>query len=93
MTASFANLAVKVGIDLANIAFGPSTTLGYAANSDNSGGLLTVSDGTHTSVITLLGQYAAADFHAWSDFHGGTLITDPALTGAAAATFLASSHT
>ena len=93
MTTPFASLAVKVGIDLASIAFGPITTLGYAANQDNSGGLLTVSDGTHSSAITLLGQYAAADFHASSDFHGGTLITDPALTGAAAATFLASSHT
>ncbi len=87
------NLAVKVGIDLANIAFGPSLTLGYAANQDNSGGLLTVSDGTHSSVITLLGQYAAADFHTWSDFHSGTLVTDPGLTGAPAATFLASQHT
>lgn len=93
MTTPFANVAVQVGIDLASIAFGPSTTLGYAANEDNSGGLLTVSDGTHSSAITLLGQYAAADFHAWSDFHGGTLITDPALTGAAAAAFLASPHT
>lgn len=93
MTTPFANLAVKIGIDLADIAFGPSTTLGYAANEDNSGGLLTVGDGTHSSVITLLGQYAAADFHAWSDFHGGTLITDPGLTGAAATTFLASPHT
>lgn len=93
MTTSFANLAVNVGIDLANIAFGPSLTLGYAANQDNSGGLLTVSDGNHSSVITLLGQYAAADFHTWSDFHGGTLVTDPGLTGAAAATFLASQHT
>lgn len=81
MTTPFANLAVKIGIDLADIAFGPSTTLGYAANENNSGGLLTVGDGTHSSVITLLGQYAAADFHAWSDFHGGTLITDPGLTG------------
>jgi uncharacterized repeat protein (TIGR03803 family) len=93
MTTSFANLGVKVGIDLANIAFGPSLTLGYAANQDNSGGLLTVSDGNHSSVITLLGQYAAADFHTWSDFHSGTLVTDPGLTGAAAATFLASQHT
>ncbi|QPF89873.1 beta strand repeat-containing protein [Bradyrhizobium commune] len=92
-TKPFANLAVKVGIDLTNVAFGASTTLGYAANPDNSGGLLTVSDGTHSSAITLLGQYAAADFHAWSDFHSGTLVTDPALTGAAAATFLSSPHT
>jgi uncharacterized repeat protein (TIGR03803 family) len=93
MTTPFANLAVHVGIDLTSIAFGANTTLGYAANQDNSGGLLTVSDGTNSSVITLLGQYAAADFHAGSDFHGGTLVTDPSLTGAAAATFLASSHT
>jgi hypothetical protein len=35
----------------------------------------------------------AGDFHAACDFHGGTLVTDPALTGAALATFVASPHT
>jgi autotransporter passenger strand-loop-strand repeat protein len=55
------------------------TSLAYAQNGDNSGGTLTVSDGTHTASLSLLGQYSAADFALSSDGHGGTLITDPAV--------------
>jgi autotransporter passenger strand-loop-strand repeat protein len=53
------------------------TSLSYAANGDNSGGTLTVSDGTQTATLSLLGQYSAADFALSSDGHGGTLISDP----------------
>lgn len=84
--------ALPPGIDLSGIAFGPNTTLGYAPNSANTGGTLAVSDGQHNAAIALLGQYAAADFHAQSDFAGGTLVTDPTLSGAALTTFLASPH-
>jgi probable HAF family extracellular repeat protein len=83
----------NLGIDLAGIAFGPNTTLAYTPNAGNTGGALAVTDGAHLATITLLGQYMAADFHAASDFHGGTLVTDPTLTGAALNTFLASPHT
>jgi hypothetical protein len=41
----------------------------------NMSGTLTVTDGTHTANITLLGQYTAAGFTATSDGHGGTIIT------------------
>jgi hypothetical protein len=41
--------------------------------------MLTVSDGTHTANLLLLGQYVAAQFAMSSDGHGGTLITDPPL--------------
>jgi probable HAF family extracellular repeat protein len=81
------------GIDLASIAFDDNTTLAYTANQNNTGGTLAVSDGVHDAAIILLGQYAAADFHAASDFHGGTLVTDPTLTGTSLTAFLASSHT
>jgi hypothetical protein len=64
-------------IDLRDIAFGANTTLGYAANADNSGGTLTVSDGIHSANLALLGQYTAASFVAGSDGHSGTTITDP----------------
>jgi hypothetical protein len=56
-----------------------STTLAYAANAGNTGGTLTVSDGTHTASLALLGQYTAADFALSADGHGGTYITDPAV--------------
>jgi VCBS repeat-containing protein len=81
------------GIDLTNIVSGQNATLAYAPNSGHTGGTLTVSDGVHASTITLLGQYAAADFKASSDYHGGTVITDPTLSGAALSQFLAATHT
>lgn len=59
------------------IAFGPGTTLGFVEAPSNTSGTLTVSDGTHTAAILLLGQYLAANFTKQSDGNGGTLITDP----------------
>ena len=46
----------------------------YAENQQGTGGTLTVSDGSHTANITLLGQYAADGFQASDDHHAGTLI-------------------
>jgi hypothetical protein len=65
-------------IDFADIDFGTSSTLGYAANSDHSGGTLSVGDGTHIANIALLGSYMASSFVAASDGHGGTLISEAA---------------
>jgi hypothetical protein len=68
-------------IDLGDIAYSDVTsTLDYWMNSSNTGGTLTVSDGTHTANLTLFGQYAASSFAMTSDGHGGTLITDPPVT-------------
>jgi len=64
-------------LDLADVAFGKNTTLGYAANSSNTGGTLTVSDGTHTADISLLGQYMAGSFVMSADGFGGTQIQNP----------------
>jgi hypothetical protein len=65
-------------LDLADLAYGSSTTLGYAANSNNTGGTLTASDGVQTANIALLGQYMAASFAMSADGFGGTLIHDEA---------------
>lgn len=86
------------GIDLKNVAFETSggsitDTIGYAPNSGNTGGTITVNDGTHQATITVVGQFTAGDFHLASDFSGGTFVTDPSLSGTALATFLASQHT
>jgi autotransporter passenger strand-loop-strand repeat protein len=64
-------------IDLTDIAFGPSTTLGYTG--DTTSGILTVQDGVHSASIHLLGQYTAANFNLHNDGNGGTLVTDPPL--------------
>jgi hypothetical protein len=61
-------------IDLPSIAFGSQTTLGYSPNRNNAGGTLSVSDGTHSAALALLGSYIASSFVLESDNHGGTLV-------------------
>jgi hypothetical protein len=64
-------------MDLLDICFAANTTtLGYSANSENSGGTLMVCDGVHTANLALIGQYAASSFGIVGDNHGGTLITE-----------------
>ena len=66
-------------IDLADIAFGSNTTVAYSASSADTG-TLTVSDGTHTANIALLGKYSPTSFKIASDNHGGTAVVDPSLS-------------
>jgi probable HAF family extracellular repeat protein len=44
---------------------------------DASGGTLTLSDGSRTANIALIGNYLASSFVASSDGHGGTSVVDP----------------
>jgi hypothetical protein len=62
-------------IDFADINFATVKTPTYSG--DSSGGTLTLTDGTHTANIALLGNYLASTFVASSDGHGGTNIVDP----------------
>ncbi len=62
-------------MDLADIGFGANTTLGYLANANGTGGMLSISDGTHSASIALFGQYAAAGFHVGSDSGAGSIVT------------------
>jgi hypothetical protein len=68
-------LAIGDVIDLADITAGAGAKISYSGN--NSPGTLTVSDGTHTASIALLGNYSVANFTASSDGHGGTSVVDP----------------
>jgi hypothetical protein len=74
---TIAGLATGNFLDLADIAFGANTTLGYAANRFNTAGTLSVTDGSHTANIVLLGSYVAANFVMSNDGGGHVLITDP----------------
>jgi hypothetical protein len=63
-------------LDLGDIGFvsaGEATFSGTAA-----GGVLSVTDGTHTARISLVGDYVGSAFTASSDGHGGVSIVDPA---------------
>jgi hypothetical protein len=65
-------------LDLADIRYvSGSTTATFSGGT--AGGTLTVTDGTATAHITLLGNYAASQFSLAPAFdgHGGTLVTDP----------------
>ena len=70
-------LATGDVIDLVDITAGAGATIGYSGN--NSPGTLTVSDGTKTASIALLGNYSLGNFTASSDGHGGTSVVDPPL--------------
>lgn len=80
-TGTVSGFGAQDGIDLSQIAFGASTTLGYAENTSHTGGTLTVTDGTHTAAVALLGNYMASTFAIGADGHGGTLINEAALSG------------
>jgi len=62
-------------LDLGDIGFVSSTEATFAGTA--SGGVLTVTDGTHTAHIVLAGDYRASTFTASSDGHGGTIVVDP----------------
>jgi hypothetical protein len=67
-------------IDLADINFsGSGPTLTFSK------GILTVSDGTDTAKLKMIGNYTLANFHVAPDGSGGTLITDPPLTSSQSA--------
>jgi hypothetical protein len=68
-------------IDLKTVAFA-SATLGYVGNSLS--GTLTVTDGTNTARLVMLGNYVAANFHLANDGHGGTRVFDPPVSSGSA---------
>jgi len=60
-------------IDFSDIDFTTPQARSYSGT--NSGGTLTISDGSHTANIALIGNYLASTFVASSDGHGGTSVT------------------
>ncbi len=75
--------AVPDRIDLRGIAFGAGTTKSFTEAASHTSGTLTVTSGTHTVHLTLLGVYSTSNFNLATDNHGGTLVTDPPLVAAA----------
>jgi hypothetical protein len=73
-----AGLAGQDTLDLRDI--NPATVQTPTYSGSSSAGTLTVTDGTHTAHIALLGNYLASTFVTSSDAHGGTAIVDPLLS-------------
>ncbi|HEY2177063.1 MAG TPA: hypothetical protein VGH15_00650 [Caulobacteraceae bacterium] len=70
-------------LDLSDITFTSGTTKATYSGTTTSG-TLTVTDGTHTTHIALLGNYVGHVFSVSSDGHGGTTVIDPPAKTAAA---------
>jgi hypothetical protein len=62
-------------LDLLDIAFGTKTKATYSGTLTS--GILSVTDGTHTAKIVLVGNYETSTFTLSSDGHGGTKVVDP----------------
>jgi hypothetical protein len=77
-------------LDLRDI--NPATVQTPTYSGTSSGGTLTVTDGTHSANIALLGNYLASTFVASSDGHGGTAIVDPLLIASSQQTLLTQPH-
>jgi ribosomal protein L6P/L9E len=77
-------------IDFADMLFATVEPPSFSGNSQ--GGTLTVTDGSHTANLALLGNYLASTFVASSDGHGGTNIIDPPLSASTHPLSLAPSH-
>jgi hypothetical protein len=71
---SVSGLGGQDAIDLPGIAFSAHTTLGYLPNSNQTGGTLSVTDGSHGATIALLGNYMASSFALLGDNHGGSMV-------------------
>ena len=66
-------------LDLADVNYGSTTTATFSGNA--SGGTLTVSNGSQTANIALVGDYLHSGWTLSSDGHGGTVVVDPPLPG------------
>jgi hypothetical protein len=73
-TGTISGFGAQNAIDLPGIAFDAQTTLGYLPNSNQAGGTLSVTDGSHSANIALLGNYIASSFAVLGDDQGGTLV-------------------
>ena len=77
-TGRVSGFGAQNAIDLPGIAFDGQTTLGYSPNANNAGGTLSVTNGTQSAQIALLGNYIASSFAVVGDSHGGTSVVTSA---------------
>ena len=78
-TGKISGLAGVDALDLADVSYGANTTATFSGNIN--GGILTVTDGTDTAHIALVGDYLNSAWTLSSDGHGGTTVVDPPLAG------------
>ncbi len=83
--------AGATALDLRDIAFVGAGEASFSGTA--SSGVLTVSDGTHTARIALMGDYLGQTFVSAADGHGGVVITDKGKSAPAALPLVAAMAT
>ena len=79
-TGYLSGLTTKNSVDLVDLAWTrQSMTATYSGTA--SGGTLTVSNGTNSVKLNLLGDYSTASWSLSKDRNGGTLVVDPLISG------------
>ncbi len=74
-TGQISGLNGSDALDLADVSYGANTTGTFLGNTN--GGTLTITDGTHTANIALVGNYLSSNWDLSSDGSGGTIVVDP----------------
>ena len=77
-TGRISGLTAADALDLSDINYGVSTKASFSGNTK--GGTLTVTDGSHTAKIALVGNYLTSGWTLSSDGNGGTVVVDPPLS-------------
>ena len=70
-------------IDLRELAYAGTSTASWTqlTSGSSASGTLTVKEGASSVTLTLVGSYTSGNFSVTSDGSGGTLVTDPPVTG------------
>src|SRR5262249_12118290 len=89
-TGSVAGMTGQDTIDFADI--DPTKVQRPTYSGTASGGILTVTDGSHTANIALVGNYIASTFVTSSDGHGGANVVDPSATETSQTSLLVQPH-
>jgi hypothetical protein len=76
-TGRISGLTGADALDLSDISYGGNTRASFSGNSR--GGTLTVTDGSNTAKIALLGNYLNSGWTLSNDGNGGTVVVDPPL--------------
>lgn len=77
-TGKITGLTGTDGVDLTDVQYGPNTKVTFQG--DATGGILTVTDRTHTANIAISGNYLTSEWNLSSDGSGGTVVVDPVPT-------------
>ena len=77
-TGRVSGLTAADALDLSDVSYGVNTRSSFSGTTK--GGTLTVTDGSHTAKIALLGNYLSSGWTLSGDGNGGTVVVDPPLS-------------